>query len=73
MALFNNNENGQFGVKTPVDYHQPSAAPSNGIYATRWSDELANVHYTLNYVYGWTRLHDPVSEYRRFRHRDLGQ
>ncbi len=54
VALFNNNENGQFGVKTPVDYHQPSAAPSNGIYATRWSDELANVHYTLNYVYGWT-------------------
>ena len=54
VALFNNEENGLFGFKIPVDYRQPSAAPSNGIYAARWSDEVANVHYTLNYVYGWT-------------------
>jgi hypothetical protein len=54
VALFNNDENGEFGAKSPVDYHQPSIRASNGIYAARWSDEVANFHYTLNYVYGWT-------------------
>jgi hypothetical protein len=54
VAFFNNEENGEFGAKVPVDYHQPSIRPNNGIYAARWSDEVANFHYTLNYVYGWT-------------------
>jgi hypothetical protein len=54
VGLFNAEENGLFGFKIPVDYHQPSIAPSNGIYAVRWSDETHNIHYTLNYVYGWT-------------------
>jgi hypothetical protein len=54
VAQFNNEENGQFGFKIPVNYHQPSIRPNNGIYAARWSDEVANFHYTLNYVYGWT-------------------
>jgi hypothetical protein len=54
VSTFNAAENGLFGFKIPVDYHQPSIAPSNGIYAARWSDEAYNIHYTLNYVYGWT-------------------
>jgi hypothetical protein len=54
VALFNAEENGLYGFKIPVSYHEPSAAPKNGIYAARWSDEAYNFHYTLNYVYGWT-------------------
>jgi len=54
VALFNNEENGLFGFKIPVNYHQPPVAPSKSVYAARWSDEAYGIHYTLNYVYGWT-------------------
>jgi hypothetical protein len=54
VALFNSVENGLFGFKVPVNYHQPSPRGNNGIYAVRWSDEVAKFHYSLNYVYGWT-------------------
>lgn len=54
VAFANNILNGEFGVKFPTMVNQPSTRLNNWTYATRWSDQIGNVHYTLNYAYTWT-------------------
>ena len=54
VAYFNNIENGLFGVKFPVNYHEPDFTLKDSVPGIRWGDTIADVHYTLNYLYTYT-------------------
>ena len=54
VAYFNNIENGLFGVKFPVNYHEPDFTLKDSVPEIRWGDTIADVHYTLNYLYTYT-------------------
>ncbi len=54
IALVNNELNGSLGFKIPTLVNTPSARLNNWIDGARWSDQVGDVHYTLNYLYTWT-------------------
>ena len=54
IALINNELNGSLGFKIPTDVNNPSTRLNNWVYGSRWSDQVKDVHYTLNYLYTWT-------------------
>lgn len=54
IAYTNNFLNGSYGYKVPSYVNMPSTRLNNWVYAARWSDQLQDVHYSLNYLYTWT-------------------